>query len=166
MGRRKGEERTSSWNSLSVLGGARRCAIVVRGGRRCAYCRIRLTKRNAEIDHVVPRAVGGDDSEGNLVASCGLCNLARLAEGGIEARLKARGITLFDVGAEVHRQITTPCDRAAGAALARRWYPWEAARAAKNREAQRGRDRARRGRQRAAIGAGLGGASFPFGAAA
>jgi 5-methylcytosine-specific restriction endonuclease McrA len=52
---------------------------------RCAYCNVLMTvdfvpgKRDcrATIDHVVARARGGDDVEGNTVAACAGCNTAK-----------------------------------------------------------------------------------------
>jgi 5-methylcytosine-specific restriction endonuclease McrA len=37
---------------------------------RCIYC----AQPFEEVDHLVPRARGGDDSPGNLVPSCAACN--------------------------------------------------------------------------------------------
>jgi len=39
----------------------------------CSYCGEQAT----EVDHVIPRKVGGDHSMDNLVASCRRCNLAK-----------------------------------------------------------------------------------------
>lgn len=57
MPRRGG--RTSSWNSLSALGPVLRCAIVLRGESRCAWCGFSLAKEDIQLDHVVPRDRGG-----------------------------------------------------------------------------------------------------------
>ncbi|WP_343233202.1 HNH endonuclease signature motif containing protein [Miltoncostaea oceani] len=48
----------------------RRAQILTRDGHRCSYCGGPAT----QVDHVIPRAVGGTDEPGNLVAACGPCN--------------------------------------------------------------------------------------------
>lgn len=40
----------------------------------CAYCGIHLSVDEATLDHVVPKAKGGDHSKRNLVPSCEKCN--------------------------------------------------------------------------------------------
>lgn len=50
------------------LGTLRDCA------RRCVYCATMLCLETTTLDHVVPRAQGGPDVGGNLVAACGPCN--------------------------------------------------------------------------------------------
>ncbi len=55
-------------------------AILRRDGYTCAYCGIKLKPSmsghpsRATVDHIVPRAQGGQTSWGNLVASCFTCN--------------------------------------------------------------------------------------------
>jgi len=48
-------------------------------GGRCRYCRRPLTRREATIDHVIPRRLGGSDDENNLVAACQPCNSRKWA---------------------------------------------------------------------------------------
>lgn len=43
-------------------------------GFRCVYCAAVLPADELTVDHVEPRAKGGDHSEGNLVACCRGCN--------------------------------------------------------------------------------------------
>lgn len=43
-------------------------------GRRCVYCAIALAPEAATLDHVYPRAHGGPDVAGNVVAACRRCN--------------------------------------------------------------------------------------------
>jgi hypothetical protein len=45
--------------------------ILVRDGMRCVYCN---GIGPLHIDHIVPRAKGGTDRAGNLVAACSKCN--------------------------------------------------------------------------------------------
>jgi len=41
---------------------------------RCAYCGGELTTGNTTLDHVKPKAAGGQTIPGNLVACCSRCN--------------------------------------------------------------------------------------------
>ncbi|GAB3850234.1 HNH endonuclease [Nesterenkonia populi] len=50
-----------------------RRGVLRRDHRTCAYC----GKPAATVDHVVPRARGGDSSWQNLVACCGPCNVRK-----------------------------------------------------------------------------------------
>lgn len=62
----------------------RREAVFARDDYRCAYCGERFPAEALSVDHVQPRARGGDNSGGNLVSACGACNTRkghrRLAE--------------------------------------------------------------------------------------
>lgn len=42
--------------------------------RRCVYCGLSLEPDSATLDHVYPRAKGGPNVAGNVVAACGPCN--------------------------------------------------------------------------------------------
>ncbi len=44
-------------------------------GRKCAYCGLEHTR--LEIDHIVPRSMGGSDRVSNLTISCRVCNLKK-----------------------------------------------------------------------------------------
>ena len=48
--------------------------VLERGGFRCQYCG---TAIHLEIDHLKPRARGGNDSMRNLVTACYHCNRAK-----------------------------------------------------------------------------------------
>ena len=52
----------------------RKSAIYCRDNWSCQYCGCHLSKSNATIDHVIPRAKGGSTSWKNCVASCKDCN--------------------------------------------------------------------------------------------
>ena len=70
---------------------------------RCAYCGRDLLVdfdiyMSAHLDHLVPQAKGGDDSEENKVLACSVCNIlkgdfdprsASAASGGMQALLRA-----------------------------------------------------------------------------
>jgi 5-methylcytosine-specific restriction endonuclease McrA len=57
---------TRQWRSI-------RSRILRRDGFICQYCNQEATT----VDHVVPRRLGGNDSDENLVASCRRCNLSK-----------------------------------------------------------------------------------------
>lgn len=122
----------SSWSSTSRLGPVRRCAILLRGGLRCAWCLGDPTPedqprgRALQVDHVVPRALGGDDSPRNLVPACGECNRAR-AEGWLVERLAAEGVRPASAWQRVRRQLRARFQTDAAVALAHVWYAWLAA---------------------------------------
>lgn len=52
----------------------RRERVLRRDRYRCAYCAAVCAPEDLTLDHVEPRMRGGDDSEGNLVAACRICN--------------------------------------------------------------------------------------------
>ncbi|MDE0616387.1 MAG: DNA methyltransferase [Rhodospirillaceae bacterium] len=60
----------------------------------CAGCRVLFPFRNMTVDHVVPRAKGGQDNFDNLQLLCAACNSMKGARSQEEfvARLKAEGI--------------------------------------------------------------------------
>lgn len=43
----------------------------------CLYCRLRLGRKAATLDHVIPIARGGTHHVGNLVLACRHCNAAK-----------------------------------------------------------------------------------------
>lgn len=58
----------------------KRLAIYLRDRFVCLYCLADLhdaDPRDITLDHVVPKAAGGDNSEGNLVTACRACNCSR-----------------------------------------------------------------------------------------
>jgi 5-methylcytosine-specific restriction endonuclease McrA len=55
----------------------RRGAVFSRDGHRCVYCGATFPADALTVDHVEPRVKGGDSSMGNLVTSCGPCNVAK-----------------------------------------------------------------------------------------
>lgn len=46
-------------------------------GGRCHYCHKKTNINNGNIDHKIPRALGGTDAWQNLVFSCIPCNSAK-----------------------------------------------------------------------------------------
>lgn len=56
----------------------RRQEIFARAEGRCHYCRAALALDGCwHVEHMVPRALGGEDVAGNLVAACAPCNLSK-----------------------------------------------------------------------------------------
>ena len=45
-----------------------------RDGCRCVYCGEAFDVEELTVDHVQPKARGGDNSAGNVVTACGGCN--------------------------------------------------------------------------------------------
>ena len=59
--------------------------LMLRDGFQCQYCGKRPQQRDLNIDHVVPRSRGGQDSWENLVISCRTCNLKKGRRTPVEA---------------------------------------------------------------------------------
>lgn len=51
--------------------------LMLRDAHQCQYCGRRPSLRELNIDHVVPRSRGGQDSWENLVTACRVCNLRK-----------------------------------------------------------------------------------------
>lgn len=51
-----------------------RAEVFARDGWRCVYCGEVRPTEELSVDHVHPRALGGDSSEGNVVTACRACN--------------------------------------------------------------------------------------------
>ena len=49
--------------------------LMFRDAHQCQYCGKRPPVRDLNIDHVIPRSRGGDDTWENLVTACRVCNL-------------------------------------------------------------------------------------------
>lgn len=129
MGRR--HYRASRWSAQARLGCYTLAALIWRAAERCTWCALAVERPGYAIDHVVPRALGGDDATGNLVLSCMACNCLRGGHGGIPAalveRLEAMGRTEAECWAEVARQIAIPVGRGTDAnraarSLAEEWF--------------------------------------------
>jgi hypothetical protein len=72
----------------------RRHEIFTRSGGACHYCRAPLTLDGSwHAEHMVPRALGGDDGPANLVAACAPCNLAKSDRTALEFVLRRQGET-------------------------------------------------------------------------
>lgn len=51
--------------------------LMLRDAHQCQYCGKRPPVRDLNIDHVLPRSRGGDDTWENLVTACRVCNLRK-----------------------------------------------------------------------------------------
>lgn len=51
--------------------------LMLRDAHQCQYCLKRPPVRDLNIDHVLPRSRGGDDTWENLVTACRVCNLRK-----------------------------------------------------------------------------------------
>ncbi len=51
--------------------------LMFRDAHQCQYCGKRPPLRDLNIDHVLPRSRGGDDTWENLVTACRVCNLRK-----------------------------------------------------------------------------------------
>lgn len=129
----------SQWSALNRLGPVAVVAIAIRAHYRCAWCGLQTIPGRRHVDHVVPRALGGDDSPGNLVLSCAKCNLSRLCDE-IPARAFHVGRTREQIEADIARQTRTSI--APGSEIWKRavWlapvvYPAQVARRRRNRAA-------------------------------
>lgn len=83
----------TKWYGLSRV--ARRELFVEKKGR-CMYCNKMLTLGNFTVEHIIPRAVGGDSEEENIGIACFGCNQERAIE--LSATIaKIEGIELSPV---------------------------------------------------------------------
>ncbi len=56
------------------ISGSVRYQVIKRAQTRCEACGISLEERNLEVDHIVPKSLGGKDDISNYQALCYLCN--------------------------------------------------------------------------------------------
>ena len=55
----------------------KRFAILTRDKFKCGYCGAPPTRYELEVDHIVPVAEGGNDSNENLITACWRCNAGK-----------------------------------------------------------------------------------------
>jgi 5-methylcytosine-specific restriction endonuclease McrA len=65
-----------------------RSNLMLRDEYQCQYCARRPGHRELNVDHVMPRSRGGEDSWDNLVVSCRTCNLKKGRRTPTEAGMK------------------------------------------------------------------------------
>ncbi len=56
------------------ISGSDRYEVLKRAGGRCELCGVSMEERRLEVDHIIPRSLGGSDDPSNLQALCWLCN--------------------------------------------------------------------------------------------
>jgi len=64
--------------------------VMIRDDHTCQYCGVKLGKQGGTIDHVIPRARGGQTTYSNCVASCKSCNNKKADKTPEQAGLKLR----------------------------------------------------------------------------
>ena len=89
-------------------------------GRRCVYCAVALGYETLTLDHVYPRAHGGPDVAGNVVAACGRCNRmkADLLPSEFFYRHPWAGLNFVRYARAVHRALKRHARRAVSLACA------------------------------------------------
>jgi hypothetical protein len=73
-------------------------AVAERAGDRCEYCRAPEQVFNFafEVEHILPRAIGGDDSLENLALACESCNLHKSDATTGRDEINAQNVPLFN----------------------------------------------------------------------
>lgn len=99
---------------------AMRAATLRDCGRRCVYCAVMLSFETVTLDHVYPRAHGGPNVAGNVVAACGPCNRlkADLLPGEFFLRHPWAGLNFMRYARTVHRALKRGARRAVSLAYA------------------------------------------------
>lgn len=75
-----------------MIGKKKRFRVLQRCGFKCQYCGRHATVAPIEIDHVIPRSLGGSDDDANLVAACSDCNQGK----GSDVAMRAEEVELED----------------------------------------------------------------------
>ena len=99
---------------------AMRAATLRDCGRRCVYCAVALSFDTVTLDHVYPRAHGGPNVAGNVVAACGPCNRlkADLLPSEFFIRHPWAGLNFMRYARTVHRALKRGARRAVSLAYA------------------------------------------------
>lgn len=70
--------KSTKWHGGHWIRDAKRHAIYARDGHKCVYCgRNEEDGISLQLDHVVARARGGDNTAANIVTCCDECNTAK-----------------------------------------------------------------------------------------
>ena len=73
--------------NMRHLDGVTKSALYKRDGGRCSYCGNSVSRQEATIDHIVPRAQGGVTSWDNVALSCKRCNSVKSSRTPEEANM-------------------------------------------------------------------------------
>ena len=71
---REGKQWEHRDRTRKPISGSVRYEVIKRARARCEACGISLDQRNLEVDHIVPKSLGGKDDISNYQALCYLCN--------------------------------------------------------------------------------------------
>ena len=71
---REGKQWEHRDRTRKPISGSVRYQVIKRAKTRCEACGISLEERNLEVDHIVPKSLGGKDDISNYQALCYLCN--------------------------------------------------------------------------------------------
>ena len=71
---REGKQWEHRDRTRKPISGSIRYQVLKRAQTRCEACGISLDQRNLEVDHIVPKSLGGKDDINNYQALCSLCN--------------------------------------------------------------------------------------------
>lgn len=83
---------------MTVIPDAVRRRVRAAAGNCCGYCRSaqRLVMGQLEIEHIVPRVMGGTDDEANLWLACGLCKRYKAAQVAGTDPVSGNSVPLFN----------------------------------------------------------------------
>jgi hypothetical protein len=90
---------------MSDISASLRAEVVLRTGNRCEYCGLSQLGQEAafHIDHVIPRAAGGQTEAGNLALACVSCSLRKRAHQTAPDPDTGEEVPLFTPGRTVGR---------------------------------------------------------------
>jgi hypothetical protein len=134
---RQARDMSRRCGSSRALGPVKQCAIYVRSGVRCAWCRLRFEgPADASVDHLDADSTNNDST--NLIAACRVCNRLRqidwapahwsrgaalsVSHTWLAPRLIASGTSLAAACRRIARQRCRLLDLPAGKALAHKWH--------------------------------------------
>lgn len=77
-------------NTRGYISGSIKYEVLKRAGFRCELCGISAKERALEVDHIVPKNLGGEDSINNYQALCYVCNAMKRDKDDTDFRQNAR----------------------------------------------------------------------------
>lgn len=73
-------QNTAGWVMGKRISDVKRATVLSKTNGVCSYCGVILNQNDFVIDHVHPRAKGGNNNINNLLPSCKSCNAAKCAK--------------------------------------------------------------------------------------